>query len=254
MQQIRESTDLDPATLDEPVRIVCVDDDPEFLEFLRSRLADHEEFEVSTATEPDAVLDRLAEVDCVVSDYEMPGRNGVEFLTAVRQRRPSLPFILFTGSRRGNLPESFPESVWTEVLAKGNPDEVVPLLATRICRLVSHGRTAAVARRALAAIETVGEGLAVVGPDGSFSFVNGAFARQFGYEPDDLLGRSWKVCYPDDEAQRLESTALETVRDDWQWTGGCVGRDADGDTVTVQTRIAGLDDGSFVFSLPGDES
>ena len=44
-------------------------------------------------------LDVLSErrIDCVVSDYEMPGVDGIEFLEAIREDRPDPPFILFTG-------------------------------------------------------------------------------------------------------------------------------------------------------------
>jgi len=36
-------------------------------------------------------------VDCIVSDYDMPRTNGIEFLEAVRDQHPELPFILYTG-------------------------------------------------------------------------------------------------------------------------------------------------------------
>ncbi|TKX52110.1 response regulator, partial [Halorubrum sp. SS7] len=54
---------------------------------------------VTTVTDPETALERLDETrfDCIVSDYKMPGMNGIEFLNAVRDRHPALPFILYTG-------------------------------------------------------------------------------------------------------------------------------------------------------------
>ena len=58
-----------------------------------------ERITVETATTADEALEYIEahDVDCVVSDYEMPGRNGIEFLEAVREADPELPFILLPG-------------------------------------------------------------------------------------------------------------------------------------------------------------
>lgn len=37
-------------------------------------------------------------VDVIISDYDMPGMNGIELLAALRSRGDLTPFILFTGT------------------------------------------------------------------------------------------------------------------------------------------------------------
>jgi PAS domain S-box-containing protein len=56
--------------------------------------------EVTTETDPQTALSRLetVDVDCLVSGYDLPGTDGIEFLKAVRESHPDLPFILFTGA------------------------------------------------------------------------------------------------------------------------------------------------------------
>jgi PAS domain S-box-containing protein len=55
-------------------------------------------FEVTMAANASDGLDRLleADVDCVVSGYDLPEMDGLEFSKAVRERQPDLPFLLFT--------------------------------------------------------------------------------------------------------------------------------------------------------------
>jgi len=83
-----------------PIRVLIVDDNPRFGELAEMFL--EEEFEdirvraVTSAAEGEEVLSE-APVDCVVSDYQMPERDGVEFLRAVREDHPDLPFIIMTG-------------------------------------------------------------------------------------------------------------------------------------------------------------
>ena len=65
------------------IRVLHVDDDPEFAEMVATFLErEDDRFDISTATSADEGLTRLStyEFDCVVSDYEMPGQNGIEFL------------------------------------------------------------------------------------------------------------------------------------------------------------------------------
>ncbi|PSQ34105.1 hypothetical protein BRD08_10590 [Halobacteriales archaeon SW_10_66_29] len=82
------------------MRVLHVDNDPEFAdltaEFLRR---ENEAFSVVTVGDPEAARATLAgePIDCVVSDYELTPVDGIEFLEAVREDHPDLPFILFTG-------------------------------------------------------------------------------------------------------------------------------------------------------------
>ncbi|WP_135364853.1 response regulator [Halosimplex halophilum] len=251
IDDIAPATASAPAGSDESIDVLCVDDDPDYLDLIELHLSEHDDIAVRTETVPAEALAHVEDVDCVVSDYDMPGTNGLEFLSDVRARAPTLPFVLFTGSERAAIAEEIPDATWTEFLRKDSPATTMSILAGRIRRLVHHRRTMRTAERSLTAIEATGDAVAVVDPDGAFSFVNRVFASRFGADPDDLVGRPWRACFPDEEVQRLESTALETVRDDWQWTGGTVCETDGGDTFTAQTRVAGLDDGSLVFCLTG---
>ncbi|MBE0595773.1 MAG: response regulator [Desulfuromonadales bacterium] len=86
-------------TRDEPVRILCVDDEHNVLRALERTFLD-EDYQLLTATtgaEGLAILEREAPVQVVLSDYRMPELNGVEFLREVCHRRPETVRIVLSG-------------------------------------------------------------------------------------------------------------------------------------------------------------
>ena len=81
------------------IRVLYVDDSP-FAARAHSDILVEYGFEVVTASSPQDGLEHLQgeTVDCILSDLEMPGTDGLEFLSTIRTNYPGLPFILFTGT------------------------------------------------------------------------------------------------------------------------------------------------------------
>ncbi len=86
----------------DPIRILCVDDEPSLLDISKIYLESREGFAVDTQTDARGALDLLREkrYDAIVSDYQMPGMDGIEFLKQVRASGNTVPFIIFTGRGR----------------------------------------------------------------------------------------------------------------------------------------------------------
>lgn len=83
----------------ETTRILFVDDEPHILRAIK-RLFMDEAYEILTAlsgTEGLRVLESADPVPVVVSDYRMPGMNGVSFLSEVRRRWPDTVRIVLSG-------------------------------------------------------------------------------------------------------------------------------------------------------------
>jgi DNA-binding NtrC family response regulator len=84
------------------LRVLHVDDDDCFLKVSKQILELEAKIKVETATSVYEAFKKLKQFhyDVVVSDYEMPGKNGLQFLEELKKNAQSPPFILFTGKGR----------------------------------------------------------------------------------------------------------------------------------------------------------
>ncbi len=79
-----------------------VDDDPSVLEISKKILSDMGNFVVDSSLSVDEAFQKMSKqsYDAVISNFEMPQKNGLEFFKELRSRKNKVVFILFTG--RGN--------------------------------------------------------------------------------------------------------------------------------------------------------
>ena len=86
---------------DAKFKILIVDDEQDVLDALLETLRRAKEFksDIEMAKEGAGALASLEkhEFDLVISDYKMPGMNGIELLTAVKKKYPRTIRILITG-------------------------------------------------------------------------------------------------------------------------------------------------------------
>ncbi|MFW6382782.1 MAG: PAS domain S-box protein, partial [Haloferacaceae archaeon] len=128
-----------------PIRVLHVDDDPEFVDMAATFLERTDgRLSVETATNAEEGLERLEDgrFDCIVSDYEMPGRDGLAFLEAVRADDPDLPFILYTGEGSETVAGDAISAGATDYLQKSVGTDQFTILANRIRNAVEQYRTA----------------------------------------------------------------------------------------------------------------
>ena len=199
----------------EPIDILHVEDDPDFAA-VAADLLEHtsERFGVETVHDAEAGLDRLdaADFDCVVSDYDMPGRDGIEFLDAVRERDPDLPFILFTGKGSEEVASEAISAGVTDYLQKGGGVDQYAILANRIENAVERQRARSRQRRAERRFEAIFDDpeklISVVDPDGCVRQVNDTAMAYADIDREDVIGKPfWETpCWADvdpSEAQTL---------------------------------------------------
>ncbi|WP_254544614.1 response regulator [Halomarina pelagica] len=212
-------------------------------------------FQVTVRTSAEEGLQYLAEneVDCILSDYEMPEIDGLDLLETVRTQGYDLPFILVTGRGSEEIASEAISAGVSDYIQKSAAGEQYELLANRIRNLVQKYRTDQQIQRVYEAIEIVDEGISLIDVNGEFVYVNKRYADILGYTPNELIGKHWSILYRD-EAET--STLKEQISPDIPgsessdyWTGQTVKQRNDGTRVRTDHRLAYTSDEIMVCLL-----
>ena len=133
-------------------RVLHVEDNDFFAKVTAGILDDDYDIDVYTVESAQAALERLESerFDCIVSDYEMPGMDGLELLAAVMETYPKIPFILLTGGGSEQIASKAISAGVTDYLKKGDGREQFTVLANRIENAISRRRTERLSDRQIA--------------------------------------------------------------------------------------------------------
>ncbi|WP_262177425.1 hybrid sensor histidine kinase/response regulator [Haloarcula laminariae] len=177
------------------VRVLHVDDDSDFADMTATFLErEDDQFAVETATSASAGKKRLEQTqyDCVVSDYDMPGQNGIEFLRSIREQYPELPFILFTGKGSEEVASDAISAGVTDYLQKEGSTDQYAVLANRITNAVEHHRAKKHVeqseRRLREVVDSLPHLLYILDEQGNYLLVNEALATFHGSTIEDIEG------------------------------------------------------------------
>ncbi|WP_435153098.1 PAS domain-containing protein [Haladaptatus sp. DFWS20] len=214
---------LGPGNLIEntPIRVLHVDDDPARTRLSVLLLTEYlPDINIYTESDPMEACTRLNEglvVDCIVSDFDMGSMDGLDFLEAVREQYPKLPFILFTGKGSEEIASEAISAGVTDYLQKSAGTHCYAVLANRIENAVSQYRAekaaASYQRQMNTVYERVTDAFFALNDDWQFTFINGHGERLLDRSETELLGKNvWDV-FPDAVNSQFESEyrrAMET--------------------------------------------
>lgn len=214
------------------IRILHLDDDPAFVDATAEYLVEVDErFTIETATTVSDGWEILSDqrIDCVISDYKMPEKDGIEFLESIREKYPSLPVILFTGKGSEQVASEAIRAGVTEYWQKNGHAESYELLANRIENVVSQYRAERRAKRTERRLKDLSEAttdiLWLFRADWSeVLFVNSAYEELWGRSMENLQEN------PLDFLEAVHPDDIEQVREDME-------RVSRGNSTDIEFRI-----------------
>ncbi|MBX0298298.1 hybrid sensor histidine kinase/response regulator [Haloarcula nitratireducens] len=200
------------------IRVLHIDDEPDFAELTSEFLerTDDRLIVESAATVRDG-LERLAHgsFDCLVSDYDMPGQTGIEFLETVREDDPDLPFILFTGKGSEEVASEAISAGVTDYLQKEGGTDQYAVLANRITNAVGHYRSRQLVERSETRLREIVDSLPhplyVVDEEGQLLLANETQAAIHDLSVDELEGTHVTDVLDGPAAKQLRDAIADVV-------------------------------------------
>ncbi|MFC7057553.1 response regulator [Halovenus salina] len=194
-------------------RILHVDDDPGQLNVVETYFErELPEVEMVTATDAKTGLETLAstQIDCIISDYDMPEVNGLEFLEHVRATHSDVPFILYTGKGSEEIASKAINSGVTGYLQKGGPEQLQRLIH-RVEHAAEEHRAKVESERYATVLRALNYPIYVVDDEGTFEYVNDAFVEMVGYDRGEILGSPPGLIKTEEGVERANETLRRIV-------------------------------------------
>ena len=175
-------------------RILIVDEEPDVLSVARLFVEKDGGIVADTTTSPVFALAKMevTTYDAIVSDYQMPGMNGIAFLHEVRSRFGDIPFIIMTAHSREDVVIEALNSGATGYLQKGTD---IRRTFTELIHLIRNAAGKRDAERALAEsrghyddiVENAHDMIVHVRPEGRVVEANRAWCETLGYSADEAV-------------------------------------------------------------------
>jgi PAS domain S-box-containing protein len=201
-----EVPDLAPSNKKSSIRVLHVDDDLSILEISKQILMDMGNFEIDSACCVDEAFKKLStkQYDVIISDYEMPQKDGLQFLKELREQKNDIPFMLFTGKGREEVAiKALNPGADGYYNKQGNPETVYG----ELCHFLRSAVEKKVVKESLRKNEETLKAIILNAPIGIawsdsnklFLGANEDFCRILGFSEEELRKLTFKdITHPDD--------------------------------------------------------
>lgn len=103
----------------------------------------------------------------------------------------------------------------------------------------------AMLKRHVSALDRALDGMAILEGD-TYVYMNDEHARMYGYEREELVGKTWRALYLSDQVKHIEEKIFPLIAANGHWRGEVTGLKKDGSACTVEVSLVFLEDGSLI--------
>jgi DNA-binding NtrC family response regulator len=117
--------------------VIIEDEDAHFQLMKRAIIKAYPDASIHYFQEAAGCLERLDEInpDVVISDYLLPGMNGIEFLKSLNREKRDIPVIMITGQGDENLAiQAMKLGAWDYLVKSGDFFTLIPSVIGKVVR------------------------------------------------------------------------------------------------------------------------
>jgi len=201
-----------------PITVLYVDDEHQLLEIGKLFLEKFEHLHVDIAPSAKSAFEILesGSFDAIISDYQMPGMDGIQFLNNVRQNLGDIPFILFTGRGREEVViQAINNGADFYIQKGGDPKSQFAELAHKVRQAVSRRQAEHALRESeqtsRTLLDATTDAVTLISTDLTILLSNEEFARRFNQKPEEIIGKNVHSFIPSELAKNREEKMTEAI-------------------------------------------
>lgn len=192
------------------ISLLCIDDNPLFLDAFRARLEQEKDLDVTTASTSAEALDLLNRqyFDVIISDYAMPDMDGLALFKEIRARGGQSIFIIATAKRLAHIARDALNTGVDYYLQKGADiknefPRLIDFIRTRVSQKNAEHELKTQTRFYNSIVHNGAEFICRIKPDGTFSFINEPCVNLYKKPSQQLLRENFYSYVPDSERNEI---------------------------------------------------
>jgi len=183
--------------------------------------------------------------DIVLSDFKMPGFNGLAALALVQASARDLPFVLVSGAVGEDIAVEVMRAGAHDYVAKDRLSRLAPAVVRELREALTrqaHRRAELELRKMALVVEQIPSVVVITDLNGAIEYVNPRFTELTGYTRDEVQGQNPRILKSGftDEAQYQE--LWRTVSAGHEWRGTFHQKRKDGTTYAEEATIRPMRD------------
>lgn len=198
------------------LRLVIIEDEDAHFSLMKRAIANNlPNALIYHFPEAGACLEKLDEImpDIIISDYLMPGMNGIEFLEALNRRNTHIPVIMITGQGDEAIAVKAMKLGARDYLVKSPgfftllPSVIEKVFEERNLRESLHHSQ----RRFKDLAERTSDWIWEIDAQNKYTYSNPVVQRILGYRPDEVIGRRFYDFFSEKKKDTLMRDAFQII-------------------------------------------
>jgi PAS domain S-box-containing protein len=200
----------------ETLKLVIIEDEEAHFSLMKRAIANNlPNVSIYHFSEAGACLEKLDEImpDIIISDYLMPGMNGIEFLEALNRKNKQIPVIMTTGQGDEDIAvQAMKLGAWDYLVKSANFFTLLPNIIEKVIREFKLKESLRKSERRFQDLaERTSDWIWEIDAQGRYTYSNPVVQRILGYRPDEVIGRHFYDFFFEKEKDALRHNAFQII-------------------------------------------